>query len=252
MVCICKRSSLRMVSFQFNFSLIYFYLFDIIFSEPSLFTCSTCKSVYSSSWFLIQHVQKAHGVRIYVEPSNSTSPRQQDEKVVGRVANLANGVDDKKTTVLTTLSTSGTSNSPVVNKDVFSPPSAAASAFLQPASQPWNPFPRPPSDLAIVHPGIRLVNMSFRPGEINSTLQDIYSQRLRQLAANPVAAADNNSPNSATSGSGSLSDTPSAFSTPSKNEQKDVDDKGYKCHVCFKTFRFGSTLSAHQRTHTGN
>lgn len=42
--------------------------------EPSIFTCGTCKSVYSSSWFLVQHVQKTHGLKIYEEPRDCSPP----------------------------------------------------------------------------------------------------------------------------------------------------------------------------------
>ncbi|XP_073835660.1 BCL11 transcription factor chronophage [Musca autumnalis] len=38
-------------------------------TEPSNYTCSTCKTRYSSAWRLIQHVQHSHGVKIYVETS---------------------------------------------------------------------------------------------------------------------------------------------------------------------------------------
>ncbi|XP_037917067.1 B-cell lymphoma/leukemia 11A isoform X2 [Hermetia illucens] len=43
-------------------------------SEPSNYTCSTCKTRLHSAWRLIQHVQHAHGVKIYVEPSSSNTP----------------------------------------------------------------------------------------------------------------------------------------------------------------------------------
>ncbi|XP_059222554.1 B-cell lymphoma/leukemia 11A [Stomoxys calcitrans] len=38
-------------------------------TEPSNYTCSTCKTKYGSAWRLIQHVQHSHGVKIYVESS---------------------------------------------------------------------------------------------------------------------------------------------------------------------------------------
>ncbi|XP_055842310.1 B-cell lymphoma/leukemia 11A isoform X2 [Episyrphus balteatus] len=42
-------------------------------SEPSNYTCSTCKTRYNSAWRLIQHVQHSHGVKIYVEFSSSST-----------------------------------------------------------------------------------------------------------------------------------------------------------------------------------
>uniref|UniRef100_A0AAG5D190 C2H2-type domain-containing protein n=1 Tax=Anopheles atroparvus TaxID=41427 RepID=A0AAG5D190_ANOAO len=41
-------------------------------SEPSNYVCSTCKTKYHSAWRLVQHVQHAHGVKIYVESLAST------------------------------------------------------------------------------------------------------------------------------------------------------------------------------------
>ncbi|XP_065362918.1 B-cell lymphoma/leukemia 11B isoform X2 [Calliphora vicina] len=43
-------------------------------TEPSNYTCSTCKTRYTSAWRLIQHVQHSHGVKIYVEFSSSADP----------------------------------------------------------------------------------------------------------------------------------------------------------------------------------
>uniref|UniRef100_A0A182TA53 C2H2-type domain-containing protein n=1 Tax=Anopheles maculatus TaxID=74869 RepID=A0A182TA53_9DIPT len=39
---------------------------------PSNYVCSTCKTKYHSAWRLVQHVQHAHGVKIYVESLAST------------------------------------------------------------------------------------------------------------------------------------------------------------------------------------
>ncbi|XP_054729055.1 B-cell lymphoma/leukemia 11B isoform X1 [Anastrepha obliqua] len=47
---------------------------NTLHTEPSYYTCSTCKTRYTSAWRLIQHVQHSHGVKIYVEfPSSSSS-----------------------------------------------------------------------------------------------------------------------------------------------------------------------------------
>ncbi|KAM8834252.1 B-cell lymphoma/leukemia 11B-like [Synchiropus picturatus] len=40
--------------------------------EPSNYICTTCKQPFPSAWFLLQHVQNIHHIRIYLE-SNSTS-----------------------------------------------------------------------------------------------------------------------------------------------------------------------------------
>uniref|UniRef100_A0A182INT8 C2H2-type domain-containing protein n=1 Tax=Anopheles atroparvus TaxID=41427 RepID=A0A182INT8_ANOAO len=41
-------------------------------AQPSNYVCSTCKTKYHSAWRLVQHVQHAHGVKIYVESLAST------------------------------------------------------------------------------------------------------------------------------------------------------------------------------------
>ncbi|KAM7350576.1 BCL11 transcription factor chronophage isoform 2-T2 [Cochliomyia hominivorax] len=43
---------------------------NTLHTEPSNYTCSTCKTRYNSAWRLIQHVQNSHGVKIYVESSS--------------------------------------------------------------------------------------------------------------------------------------------------------------------------------------
>ncbi|XP_030759019.1 B-cell lymphoma/leukemia 11B isoform X3 [Sitophilus oryzae] len=42
-------------------------------SEPSNYLCSTCKARLHSAWRLVQHVQHAHGIKIYVESSPGSS-----------------------------------------------------------------------------------------------------------------------------------------------------------------------------------
>uniref|UniRef100_A0A673M7S4 C2H2-type domain-containing protein n=1 Tax=Sinocyclocheilus rhinocerous TaxID=307959 RepID=A0A673M7S4_9TELE len=46
--------------------------------EPSSYICTTCKQPFTNAWFLLQHAQNMHGIRIYLEtnPSNtSLTPR---------------------------------------------------------------------------------------------------------------------------------------------------------------------------------
>ncbi|XP_066245442.1 B-cell lymphoma/leukemia 11A isoform X2 [Euwallacea similis] len=42
-------------------------------SEPSNYVCCTCKARLHSAWRLVQHVQHAHGIKIYVESSPGSS-----------------------------------------------------------------------------------------------------------------------------------------------------------------------------------
>ncbi|XP_064781811.1 B-cell lymphoma/leukemia 11B-like isoform X1 [Oncorhynchus masou masou] len=46
--------------------------------EPSSYICTSCKQTFTSAWFLLQHAQHTHGIRIYLDthPSNYTlTPR---------------------------------------------------------------------------------------------------------------------------------------------------------------------------------
>ncbi|KAI3363829.1 hypothetical protein L3Q82_001430 [Scortum barcoo] len=46
--------------------------------EPSSYICTTCKQTFTSAWFLLQHAQHTHGIRIYLDnhPVNcSLTPR---------------------------------------------------------------------------------------------------------------------------------------------------------------------------------
>nr|XP_014091896.1 uncharacterized protein LOC106618618 isoform X1 [Bactrocera oleae] len=47
---------------------------NTLHTEPSNYTCSTCKTRFTSAWRLIQHVQYSHDVKIYVELPTSLSP----------------------------------------------------------------------------------------------------------------------------------------------------------------------------------
>ncbi|KAK5880381.1 hypothetical protein CesoFtcFv8_023414 [Champsocephalus esox] len=47
-------------------------------NEPSSYICTTCKQTFTSAWFLLQHAQHTHGIRIYLDhhPVNcSLTPR---------------------------------------------------------------------------------------------------------------------------------------------------------------------------------
>uniref|UniRef100_A0A673J8T3 C2H2-type domain-containing protein n=1 Tax=Sinocyclocheilus rhinocerous TaxID=307959 RepID=A0A673J8T3_9TELE len=46
--------------------------------EPSSYICTTCKQPFTSAWFLLQHAQNTHGIRIYLDThptSCSLTPR---------------------------------------------------------------------------------------------------------------------------------------------------------------------------------
>ncbi|XP_054713471.1 B-cell lymphoma/leukemia 11A-like [Uloborus diversus] len=39
---------------------------NTIITEPSTYTCSTCKQTFTSAWVLVQHAQSMHGMKIYL------------------------------------------------------------------------------------------------------------------------------------------------------------------------------------------
>ncbi|KAL0964438.1 hypothetical protein UPYG_G00323860 [Umbra pygmaea] len=59
--------------------------------EPSTYTCTTCKQAYGSAWFLLQHAQNTHGLRIYLENEHGhgspLTPR------MGRPSSLGGGAE---------------------------------------------------------------------------------------------------------------------------------------------------------------
>ncbi|XP_031626559.1 B-cell lymphoma/leukemia 11A isoform X3 [Contarinia nasturtii] len=50
-------------------------------NEPSNYVCSTCKTKLSSAWRLVQHVQHAHGVKIYVESNKHLLDAQHHQQL---------------------------------------------------------------------------------------------------------------------------------------------------------------------------
>ncbi|XP_058020851.1 B-cell lymphoma/leukemia 11A isoform X6 [Ahaetulla prasina] len=51
--------------------------------EPSSYTCTTCKQPFNSAWFLLQHAQNTHGLRIYLESEHGSplTPRNTPLKM---------------------------------------------------------------------------------------------------------------------------------------------------------------------------
>ncbi|VEN43184.1 unnamed protein product [Callosobruchus maculatus] len=61
----CKRSRTEVADAESNTT----------HSEPSNYVCSTCKARLHSAWRLVQHVQHAHGIKIYVECSPTANSK---------------------------------------------------------------------------------------------------------------------------------------------------------------------------------
>ncbi|XP_058983180.1 B-cell lymphoma/leukemia 11B-like [Musca domestica] len=85
-------------------------------TEPSNYTCSTCKTRYSSAWRLIQHVQYSHGVKIYVEtplfgdivqsPSDGSSGVQPPQSNLSNNSSNKSNVNESTCTVSPIVSNS--------------------------------------------------------------------------------------------------------------------------------------------------
>lgn len=97
-------------------------------AEPSNYVCSTCKARLSSAWRLVQHVQHAHNVKIYVEangdrvsrmPSPASSHNNgsgsrsssKGNSAAGNGSSHMNGKSDKNSSASSICSTSSSSPS---------------------------------------------------------------------------------------------------------------------------------------------
>ncbi|CAF1055609.1 unnamed protein product [Rotaria sordida] len=72
-------------------------------SEPYNFECSECGDIYSTAWFLIQHYQRLHGLKMYRNCLNENSS--------------ANNNNDINQTTTTTTTTATLRNSNLLTKD---------------------------------------------------------------------------------------------------------------------------------------
>ncbi|XP_018572513.1 B-cell lymphoma/leukemia 11A isoform X2 [Anoplophora glabripennis] len=79
----CKRSRTEVADAESNTT----------HSEPSNYVCSTCKARLHSAWRLVQHVQHAHGIKIYVEssPTSSKGTSSNNHSGASSVSNSSSG-----------------------------------------------------------------------------------------------------------------------------------------------------------------
>ncbi|XP_037038326.1 B-cell lymphoma/leukemia 11A isoform X3 [Bradysia coprophila] len=55
---------------------------NTINSEPTNYVCSTCKTRLYSAWRLVEHVQHAHGVKIYIESNSNAATGQPQNQAL--------------------------------------------------------------------------------------------------------------------------------------------------------------------------
>ncbi|KAG5872806.1 hypothetical protein JTB14_038181 [Gonioctena quinquepunctata] len=157
----CKRSRTEVADAESNTT----------HSEPSNYVCSTCKARLHSAWRLVQHVQHAHGIKIYVESSPTS---------------LKIGNSNNHSGSSTTSSSSGCSSGGVP------PPPPNMRHHLLPPPDIHNPFgvggllrmPLPPLNHGPVPP----TPLFSRP-EHHYRIDQLVSEQFRHHGLNLAAAA---------------------------------------------------------------
>ncbi|KAL1489598.1 hypothetical protein ABEB36_013547 [Hypothenemus hampei] len=183
-------------------------------SEPSNYVCSTCKARLHSAWRLVQHVQHAHGIKIYVESSPGSSKS---------ISSSNNNNNHSSSSV--SSSSSGCSS----GVSTAAPPVPNLRHPLLPPPDLHNPFgvggllrlPLPPMNHG-VNPNIPPAPLFSRP-EHHYRIDQLVSEQFRHhglnlaAAAAAVAAQPHSFPSPAGDRSGSVTSLPSRDrSTPNQ------------------------------------
>uniref|UniRef100_A0A4W5RFH2 BCL11 transcription factor B b n=1 Tax=Hucho hucho TaxID=62062 RepID=A0A4W5RFH2_9TELE len=220
--------------------------------EPSSYICTSCKQTFTSAWFLLQHAQHTHGIRIYLDthPSNYTlTPRMALPPPMG-------GGDSLPRSPLPTFL--GDTSNPFHLLRMAAPP---------PPRHPLERLgPEEMGSLLFQHPSAFERVMRLTPMEPPSM---DFSRRLRELA---VGNNTNNggptpplSPTRVPPMHRLLSPTlfqsgskpppfltyPPQPPTPQGDATTPPQAKSKSCEFCGKTFKFQSNLIVHRRSHTG-
>uniref|UniRef100_A0A1A8SAH3 B-cell CLL/lymphoma 11B (Zinc finger protein) n=2 Tax=Nothobranchius rachovii TaxID=451742 RepID=A0A1A8SAH3_9TELE len=253
--------------------------------EPSSYICTSCKQTFTSAWFLLQHAQNTHGIRIYLDnhPANcSLTPRM--------ALPPPPGVEALPRSPLPTFL--GDTNNPFhilrmaapLLREHPHPPGymetrlPATPPFVSPPPPPRPPLERlGPEEMGLLsqHPSAFERVMRMTPMEPPSM---DFSRRLRELAGNTTNSGGPTpplSPNRVPPMHRLLSPTlfqpgakPPTFLTyapqpptshgghgssspPDTQGQNQALGKSKSCEFCGKIFKFQSNLIVHRRSHTG-
>ncbi|XP_064881871.1 LOW QUALITY PROTEIN: B-cell lymphoma/leukemia 11B-like [Oncorhynchus nerka] len=244
--------------------------------EPSSYICTTCKQPFPSAWFLLQHAQNSHGIRIYLEsnPSSSAYPRIT-------IPGLPMGQDSIPQSPLANFLGE---NNPfhllrMTGPLLREPPTG----FMEnrgglPNTPPFvSPSPRHHLDphrlerlsaeemgLISQHPSAFERVMRLTPMAIEAQSMD-FSRRLRELAGsnnvatpplspsrnNPMHRLLNPNPFQPSPKSPFLSTPPLPAMPPNSTTPPQTQAKSKSCEFCGKSFKFQSNLVVHRRSHTG-
>ncbi|XP_075883889.1 BAF chromatin remodeling complex subunit BCL11B a [Nelusetta ayraudi] len=242
--------------------------------EPSSYICTTCKQPFSSAWFLLQHVQNSHGIRIYLESSPSSSA------LTPRISMPPPMVSDSIPP--SPLTSFLGENNPfsllrMTGPLLREPPPG----FLESRLPNTPPFVSPPprhhfdphrlerlsaEEMGLIsqHPSAFERVMRLAPMAMESQSMD-FSRRLRELAGNTNSTTPPLSPSRATPmhrllnpnpfqpgpKSPFLSTPPLPPIPPNSTTPPHTHNKAKSCEFCGKTFKFQSNLVVHRRSHTG-
>nr|XP_029506048.1 B-cell lymphoma/leukemia 11B-like isoform X2 [Oncorhynchus nerka] len=245
--------------------------------EPSSYICTTCKQPFPSAWFLLQHAQNSHGIRIYLESNPSSSsltpritipglPMGQDSIPQSPLANFLGENNPFHLLRMT---------GPLLRE----PPTG----FMEnrgglPNTPPFvSPSPRHHLDphrlerlsaeemgLISQHPSAFERVMRLTPMAIEAQSMD-FSRRLRELAGsnnvatpplspsrnNPMHRLLNPNPFQPSPKSPFLSTPPLPAMPPNSTTPPQTQAKSKSCEFCGKSFKFQSNLVVHRRSHTG-
>ncbi|XP_028293177.1 BAF chromatin remodeling complex subunit BCL11B a isoform X2 [Gouania willdenowi] len=242
--------------------------------EPSNYICTTCKQPFPSAWFLLQHVQNIHGIRIYLESNPSTTALTPCLTMPPPMGNdsipqspLTNFLGDNNPFHLLRMT------GPLLREP---PP-----GFMENRLPNTPPFVSPPprhhldphrlerisaEEMGIIsqHPSAFERVMRLTPMAMESQSMD-FSRRLRELAGNTNSATPPLSPSRPSPMHRLLNPNPfqpgpkSPFLNtpplppmpPNSTTPPQTQNKTKSCEFCGKTFKFQSNLVVHRRSHTG-
>ncbi|XP_062857968.1 B-cell lymphoma/leukemia 11B [Trichomycterus rosablanca] len=247
--------------------------------EPSSYICTTCKQTFNSAWFLLQHAQNIHGIRIYLDnhPSGCfLTPRMALPPPLGVDAlprsPLASFLGDNTNPFHLLRMAAPFLREPqpggyMETRLPQTPP------FVSPPPPPRHPLERlGPEEMGILtqHPSAFERVMRLGPIPMEPPSMD-FSRRLRDLASNnnnggPTPPLSPNrvppvhrllSPTLFQPGAkpgpflGAPAQPLPAAPRPSSSPTLSQTGKVKSCEFCGKTFKFQSNLIVHRRSHTG-